>query len=341
MAAPRSDSSAKARPRIGGQQVLAGIQPSGIQHIGNYFGAVRQFIALQEGNRAAYFMADLHSLTSIRDPKRRRELTRAVALDFLALGVDPKRSVLYRQSDFPEVTELAWILTTVTPMGLLQRCVSYKDKIAQGLSADHGLFAYPVLQAADILIWRADCVPVGQDQKQHLEVTRDIAVKFNLTYREVFSLPEPYILEETAAIPGTDGKKMSKTGANGIEMFAAEKTLRRQIMGIVTDSKGVDEPKDPETSTIFQLYSLFANPEERAALEHAFRKGGLGYGDAKKALYEKVLSYFGDARAKRRELESRPDTVEDILRDGAARARAATAELMHDVRAAAGVGPPR
>ena len=341
MAAPRSDSSAKARPRIGGQQVLAGIQPSGIQHIGNYFGAVRQFIALQEGNRAAYFMADLHSLTSIRDPKRRRELTRAVALDFLALGVDPKRSVLYRQSDFPEVTELAWILTTVTPMGLLQRCVSYKDKIAQGLSADHGLFAYPVLQAADILIWRADCVPVGQDQKQHLEVTRDIAVKFNLTYREVFSLPEPYILEETAAIPGTDGKKMSKTGANGIEMFAAEKTLRRQIMGIVTDSKGVDEPKDPETSTIFRLYSLFANPEERAALEHAFRKGGLGYGDAKKALYEKVLAHFGDARAKRRELESRPDTVEDILRDGAARARAATAELMHDVRAAAGVGPPR
>jgi tryptophanyl-tRNA synthetase len=329
------------RPRIAGQQVLAGIQPSGVQHIGNYFGAVRQFIALQEGNLAAYFMADLHSLTSIRDAKRRRELTHAVALDFLALGVDPKRSVLYRQSDFPEVAELAWILTTVTPMGLLQRCVSYKEKIEQGLKPDHGLFAYPVLQAADILIWRADCVPVGQDQKQHLEVTRDIAVKFNLTYREVFKLPEPYILEEVAAIPGIDGRKMSKTAENGIEMFAAEKALRRQIMAIVTDSKGVDEPKDPETSTIFQLYSLFANPEERAALEQAFRKGGLGYGDAKKALYEKVLAYFGPARAKRRELESRPDTVEDILRDGAARARAATAELMDDVRAAAGLGPPR
>ena len=329
------------RPRIAGQQVLAGIQPSGIQHIGNYFGAVRQFIALQDGNRAAYFMADLHSLTSIHDAKRRRELTHAVALDFLALGVDPKRSVLYRQSDFPEVTELAWILTTVTPMGLLQRCVSYKEKIEQGLKPDHGLFAYPVLQAADILIWRADCVPVGQDQKQHLEVTRDIAVKFNLTYREVLKLPEPYILEEVAAIPGVDGRKMSKTVENGIEMFAPEKVLRRQIMGIVTDSKGVAEAKDPETSTIFQLYSLFANPEERAAMEHAFRKGGLGYGDAKKALYEKVMAYFGDARARRRELESRPDTVEDILRDGAARARAGTAELLHEVREAAGVGPTR
>jgi tryptophanyl-tRNA synthetase len=330
-----------ARPRIVGQQVLAGVQPSGVQHLGNYFGAVRQFIALQEGNRAAYFMADLHSLTSIRDPKRRRELTRAVALDFLALGVDPKRSILYRQSDLAEVTELAWILTTVTPMGLLQRAVSYKDKIAQGLSPDHGLFAYPVLQAADILIWNADCVPVGQDQKQHLELTRDIAVKFNLTYREVFKLPEPYILEGVAAIPGTDGKKMSKTASNGIEMFAPEKVLRKQIMGIVTDSKGVDEPKDPETSTIFQLYSLFANPEERAALEHAFKKGGVGYGDAKKALHEKVVAYFGPAREKRRELESRPDTVEDILRDGVTRARAATAELMNDVREAAGVGPVR
>jgi tryptophanyl-tRNA synthetase len=341
LASAPSERGAKARPRIAGQQVLAGIQPSGIQHIGNYFGAVRQFIALQEGNRAAYFMADLHSLTSIRDAARRRELTRAVALDFLALGVDPKRSVLYRQSDFPEVTELAWILTTVTPMGLLQRCVSYKDKLAQGLTPDHGLFAYPVLQAADILIWRADCVPVGQDQKQHLEVTRDIAVKFNLIYREVLKLPEPYILEETAAIPGTDGKKMSKTVANGIEMFAPEKTLRRQVMGIVTDSKGVDEPKDPKSSTVFQLYSLFANPEERAAMEHAFRKGGLGYGDAKKALLDKVLTYFAGAREKRRELESRPDTVEDILRDGAARARAATAERRDDVRAAAGLGPAR
>jgi tryptophanyl-tRNA synthetase len=330
-----------ARPRIAGQRILSGIQPSGVQHLGNYFGAVRQFIALQDGNRAAYFMADLHSLTSIRDAKQRRELTRGVALDFLALGVDPKRSVLYRQSDFPEVTELAWILTTVTPMGLLQRSVSYKDKLAQGLAPDHGLFAYPVLQAADILIWSADCVPVGQDQKQHLEVTRDIATKFNLTYREVLKLPEPYILEDVAAVPGTDGKKMSKTVGNGIEMFAPEKALRRQIMGIVTDSKGVDEPKDPDDSTIYKLYSLFANPEERAALADAFRKGGLGYGDAKKALYEKVLAYFGPAREKRRELEARPDEVEDVLRDGAARARAATSALLDDVRAAAGLGPPK
>ena len=330
-----------ARPRIAGQRILSGIQPSGIQHLGNYFGAVRQFIALQEGNRAAYFMADLHSLTSIRDAKTRRELTRAVALDFLALGVDPKRSILYRQSDFPEVTELAWILTTVTPMGLLQRAVSYKDKLAQGLSPDHGLFAYPVLQAADILIWRADCVPVGQDQKQHLEMTRDIAVKFNLTYGEVLKLPEPYILDDTAVVPGVDGKKMSKTAGNGIEMFAAEKVLRRQVMGIVTDSKGVDAPKDPDDSTIYKLYALFANPEERAALADAFRKGGLGYGDAKKALLEKVQAYFAPAREKRRELEARPDVVEDILRDGVARARAETAELMTDVRRAAGVGAPK
>jgi tryptophanyl-tRNA synthetase len=329
------------RPRVRGKQVLAGIQPSGVLHLGNYFGALRQFIDLQDENRAAYFMADLHSLTSIRDAKRRRELTRSAALDFLALGVDPKRSVLYRQSDFPEVTELAWILTTVTPMGLLQRCVSYKEKLEQGLKPDHGLFAYPVLQAADILVWRADVVPVGQDQKQHLEVTRDVAVKFNLTYGEVFKLPEPYILEETATIPGTDGRKMSKTVGNSVEMFASEKALKKQVMGIVTDSKGVDEPKDPDGSTIFQLYSLFANPEERAAMAHAFRKGGLGYGDAKKALLEKVLAYFGPARARRRELESRPDTVEDILRDGAARARSATAELMEEVRSAAGLGPPR
>jgi tryptophanyl-tRNA synthetase len=325
---------------MGAKQVLAGIQPSGIQHLGNYFGAVRQFVALQQGNRAAYFMADLHSLTSIRDADERRRLTRGVALDFLALGVDPARSVLYRQSDLPEVTELAWILTTVTPMGLLQRCVSYKEKLEAGLSPDHGLFAYPVLQAADILIWSADLVPVGQDQKQHLEVTRDIAVKFNLTYREVLKLPEPYILEEVAVVPGSDGRKMSKSYDNAIEMFAPEKTLRKQVMGIVTDSKGVDEPKDPKTSTIFALYSLFANPEERAALELAFRKGGVGYGDAKKALYEKVLAYFGPAREKRRELEARPDTVEDVLRDGARRAREATAPIMDAVREAAGVGPP-
>jgi tryptophanyl-tRNA synthetase len=328
------------RKRVTGARVLSGIQPTGVQHLGNYFGALRQFIALQEGNRASYFMADLHSLTSIRDAKERRALTRGVALDFLALGVDPARSILYRQSDLPEVTELAWILTTVTPMGLLQRCVSYKEKLEAGLAPDHGLFAYPVLQAADILIWRADHVPVGQDQKQHLEVTRDIAVKFNLTYREVFTLPEPYILEDVAVVPGSDGRKMSKSYGNTIEMFAPEKSLRKQVMGIVTDSKGVDEPKDPETSTIFALYSLLANPEERAALAEAFRRGGTGYGDAKKALLETILAYVGAARERRRALEADADTVEDVLRDGAARARAAVAELMNDVREAAGVGRP-
>jgi tryptophanyl-tRNA synthetase len=334
-------SSARQQPQVRGKRVLSGVQPSGVQHLGNYFGALRQFIALQERNDASFFMADLHSLTSIRDAEERRRLTRGVALDFLALGVDPTRSILYRQSDLPEVTELAWILTTVTPMGLLQRCVSYKDKLDAGHAPDHGLFAYPVLQAADILIWRADWVPVGQDQKQHLEVTRDIAVKFNLTYREVFKLPEPYILEDVAVVPGSDGRKMSKSYGNTIEMFAAEKTLRKQVMGIVTDSKGVDEPKDPDTSTVFALYALFANPEERAALAHAFRQGGTGYGDAKKVLYEKVLAYFGDARERRRALEADPDRVEDVLRDGAKRARAAVSALMDDVRDAAGVGRPQ
>jgi len=328
------------RTRVTGARVLSGIQPSGVQHLGNYFGALRQFIALQEGNHASYFVADLHSLTSIRDAEERRALTRGVVLDYLALGVDPARSILYRQSDLPEVTELAWILTTVTPMGLLQRCVSFKEKLEAGLAPDHGLFAYPVLQAADILIWRSDWVPVGQDQKQHLEVTRDIAVKFNLMYREVFKLPEPYILEDVAVVPGSDGRKMSKSYANTIEMFAPEKTLRKQVMGIVTDSKGVDEPKDPDASTVFALYSLFANPEERAALAEAFRRGGTGYGDAKKALLEKIVAHFGAARERRRALEADADTVEDVLRDGAARARAAVAELMNDVREAAGVGRP-
>jgi len=327
-----------ARKRISGARVLSGIQPTGVQHLGNYFGALRQFIALQDQNRASYFMADLHSLTSIRDAAERRALTRGVALDFLALGVDPKRSILYRQSDLPEVTELAWILTTVTPMGLLQRCVSYKEKLEAGLSPDHGLFAYPVLQAADILIWRADWVPVGQDQKQHLEVTRDIAVKFNLTYREVLALPEPYILEDVAVVPGSDGRKMSKSYDNTIQMFAPEKQLRKQVMGIVTDSKGVAEPKDPDGSTIVALYALVANAEERAAMAHAFRSGDIGYGDAKKALYEKILEHFGEARERRLALEKDADTVEDVLQDGAKRARAAVAELMHDVREAVGVG---
>ncbi len=326
--------------RVAGARVLSGVQPSGVQHLGNYFGALRQFIALQDGNQASYFVADLHSLTSIRNAAERRALTRGVALDFLALGVDPARSILYRQSDLPEVTELAWILTTVTPMGLLARCVSYKEKLEAGLAPDHGLFAYPVLQAADILIWRANWVPVGQDQKQHLEVTRDIAVKFNQSYREVLTLPEPYILEDVAVVPGIDGRKMSKSYANTIEMFAPESSLRKQVMGIVTDSKGVNEPKDPESSTLFALYSLLANPEERAALAEAFRRGGTGYGDAKKALLEKILAYFGAARERRRKLEADADTIEDVLRDGASRARSAVAGLMNDVREAAGVGRP-
>ncbi|MCP4003991.1 MAG: tryptophan--tRNA ligase [bacterium] len=327
------------RPR--GKRVLSGTQPSGVLHIGNYFGAIRQYIALQEDNQAAYFLADLHSLNSVRDADTRRELTRGVALDYLALGVDPEKSILYRQSDLPEVAELAWILTTVTPMGLLERCHSYKDKLAAGLKPDHGLFAYPVLMAADILIHRADVVPVGQDQKQHLEVTRDIAVKFNMTYGEVLTLPEAYIPDEVATVPGTDGRKMSKTYDNTIQMFATAKQLKKQVMGVVTDSTPVEDPKDPNTSNLFALYALFANDEERAEMAQRFRKGGMGYGDAKKALLEKVTEYFGPARERREKLAADPDAVEEVLRVGAVRAREVAAGLMDEVRSACGVGAVR
>ncbi len=327
------------RPR--GKRVLSGTQPSGVLHIGNYFGAIRQYIALQEDNQAAYFLADLHSLNSVRDADTRRELTRGVALDYLALGVDPEKSILYRQSDLPEVAELAWILTTVTPMGLLERCHSYKDKLAAGLKPDHGLFAYPVLMAADILIHRADVVPVGQDQKQHLEVTRDIAVKFNTTYGEVLTLPEAYIPDEVATVPGTDGRKMSKTYDNTIQMFATAKQLKKQVMGVVTDSTPVEDPKDPSTSNLFALYALFANDEERAEMAQRFRKGGMGYGDAKKALLEKVTEYFGPARERREKLAADPDAVEEVLRVGAVRAREVAAGLMDEVRSACGVGAVR
>ncbi|MCE2390332.1 MAG: tryptophan--tRNA ligase, partial [Proteobacteria bacterium] len=281
-----------------GKRILSGLQPSGVIHLGNYFGAMRQHIALQEHNPGTYFIADLHSLNSIRDPELRRSHTLDLALDFLALGLDPNRAILYRQSDLTETAELAWILTTLTPMGLLERCHSYKDKLARGQRPDHGLFAYPVLMAADILIHRADLVPVGQDQKQHLEVTRDLAVKFNQTYGPVLVLPEPYIPDEVAAVPGTDGQKMSKSYGNAIQMFAGAKALRKQVMGIVTDSAPVEAPKDPESSTIFQLYGLFASPEQREDLAARFRAGGLGYGDAKKELLAKIGEYFGPARAR-------------------------------------------
>ncbi len=319
-------------------RILSGIQPSGEAHLGNFFGAMRQHVALQERGQGIYFIADYHSMTSVRDAARRRELVRDLALDYLACGLDPERSILYRQSDLPETCELTWLLTTVTPMGLLQRAHSYKDKLAAGLQPDHGLFAYPVLMAADILQFRSDLVPVGQDQKQHLEMARDIAAKFNQAYgAEVFALPEPHILEDVAVVPGTDGRKMSKTYDNTLRMFWPEKKLRKAVMGIVTDSTPVEAPKDTGQA-LFQLWSLFASAAEREEMLARAKAGGLGYGDVKKALADRVLAFFAPMREKRIELAQRPGDVEDVLRDGARRARELAAPTWQAARQAAGLG---
>ena len=318
-------------------RILSGIQPSGRPHLGNYFGALRQYITLQSGNEPFYFIASYHALTAVQEPELLREYTVGVALDFLALGLDPEQSALFAQQDVPEVTELTWILSCVTPMGLLERAVSYKDKIAQGLTPNHGLFAYPVLQAADILIYLSDLVPVGQDQKQHLEMTRDIAGKFNQQFGEVFVIPEPYILDSTAVVPGTDGRKMSKSYGNEIGIFDEGKELKRKIMSIVTDSTPVEAPKDPSQSTPFLLLSLLASPDEIAEWEARYKAGGMGYGDVKKRLLELVDDYFAPYRERRRELERDTDYVTDVLRDGGLRARTVAQEVMHRVREATGL----
>jgi tryptophanyl-tRNA synthetase len=320
-------------------RILSGIQPSGELHIGNYFGAMRQHVALQEKGEGIYFIADYHSMTSVRDAALRRELVRDLALDYLACGLDPERSILYRQSDLPEVCELAWLLTTVTPMGLLERSHAFKDKVAQGLPVDHGLFAYPVLMAADILIYNADLVPVGQDQKQHLEMARDIAQRFNHTYgAEVFKLPEPHILEDVAVVPGTDGRKMSKSYDNVLRMFWPQKRLKKAVMAIVTDSTPVEEPKNTD-QTLFELWSLFATREQREEMFARARAGGLGYGDVKKDLLARLLDHFAAQRERREELAKRPDDVEEVLAQGAKRARALGAPVVAAAREAAGLGP--
>jgi len=322
-------------------RILSGITPSGECHIGNYFGAIRQHVALQAGNEAIYFMADYHSLNAVRDAAERRRMVLEIALDYLACGLDPKTSVVYRQSDLPELCELAWVLTTITPMGLLERGHAYKDKVANGQSADHGLFAYPVLMAADILIYNADLVPVGQDQKQHIEMCRDMAQRFNHTYGvELFNLPEPHILENVAVVPGTDGRKMSKSYGNTLRMFWPEKQLKKAVMAIQTDSTPVEEPKDT-SQPLFQLWSLFGDEAAKRELFERAGRGGLGYGDVKKDLLARMLDYFAPMRARREELAKRPRDVEDMLRDGAARARALAAPVVDAVRAAAGIGPPR
>jgi tryptophanyl-tRNA synthetase len=299
---------------------------------------MRQHVELQARGQGIYFIADYHSMTSVRDAALRRRLVRELVLDYLACGLDPRRSILYRQSDLPETCELTWLLTTVTPMGLLQRAHSYKDKLAAGYQPDHGLFAYPVLMAADILQFRSELVPVGQDQKQHLEMARDMATKFNLAYgREVFPLPEPHILEDVAVVPGTDGRKMSKTYDNTLRMFWPEKQLRKAVMAIVTDSTPVEAPKDT-AQALFQLWSLFASKDEREELFASASRGGLGYGDVKKDLAERILRHFAPMRALREDLARRPDEVEDVLREGARRARELAEPVWAAAREAAGVG---
>jgi tryptophanyl-tRNA synthetase len=318
-------------------RILSGIQPSGVLHIGNYFGMMRPAIALQAEGEAFYFIADYHALTSLHNAEALRENSRRVALDFLACGLDPERGALFRQSDVPQVTELAWILSTVTPMGLLERCHSYKDKTARGMSASAGLFTYPVLMAADILIYDSDVVPVGKDQKQHIEVTRDIAIKINETFGEVFKLPEPRIQTATEVVPGLDGQKMSKSYGNTIDIFGEEKETRKRIMSIVTDSTAVEAPKDADASSIFQLYSLFGSPEEISAMRDAFAQGGTGYGEFKKQLFAKLWEFFAPMRARRAEILAQRDYIDEVLARGAERATAEADRVMARVRSAVGL----
>ncbi len=319
------------RPRI-----LSGVQPSGKLHLGNYFGAIRQHIALQDEGECFFFIADYHALTTIQDRRQLAENVRAVALDYLALGLDPEKASFFRQSDVPEVTELAWILSTVTGVGLLERAHSYKDKLARGITPSAGLFNYPVLMAADILIYRSNLVPVGQDQVQHIEMTRDMAGSFNGVYGKVFPLPE-WRLDRAPTVPGTDGKKMSKSYGNTIEIFAEGKALKDSVMRIVTDSTPVEAPKDPEKDSLFALSSLFADGDERKTLAARYRAGGLGYGEVKKMLIQKIDAHFAPARARRKELENHPSVVEAALRKGAERARTEAQETMRLVREAVGL----
>lgn len=318
-------------------RILSGIQPSGKLHIGNYFGMMQPALELQEKGETFLFIANYHAMTTVSDPGVLRRATMDVALDFLACGLDPEKTAFYRQSDVREVCELAWLLSVVTPMGLLERCHSYKDKLAKGIAASHGLFAYPVLMAADILAVKADVVPVGRDQKQHVEITRDIAVKFNLQYGEVFKAPEPSIRGEVAVVPGLDGQKMSKSYGNTLEMFGDPAETRRRVMRIVTDSRGLEEPKDPATCNLFALYRLFATGKERADMETRYRAGGLGYGTVKKELYDRLESYFAPMRRRREELAAAPDHVEAVLRRGAERARAVAGDTLRAARRAAGL----
>ncbi len=321
------------------KRILSGLQPTGRLHIGNYFGMMEPALRLQHEGDALYFIADYHALTTMHDPAELRANVRDLAIDFLACGLDPDKATFFRHSDVPEVTELSWVLSTATPMGLLERCHSYKDKMAKGITPSHGLFAYPVLMAADILLYDSHVVPVGKDQKQHVEVARDIAQKLNDRYGStLFVIPEPQIKADTATVPGLDGQKMSKSYGNTVALFEEEKPLKKKIMRIVTDSTPVEEPKPTEGSTILDYYRLFATSDEVSEMEADFRAGGRGYGDFKKRILEAMTAYFAPMRERRAALEADPDYVEDVLRTGARRARGIGVETMARVREAIGLG---
>jgi tryptophanyl-tRNA synthetase len=318
-------------------RVLSGIQPTGRFHWGNYFGAIRQYIALQEADEAYYFIANLHALTTIRDREVLRRNTLDAALDLLALGLNPEKATLFVQSDVPEVSELCWVLMTITSRGRLERCHAFKEKKSKGLPADMGLFTYPVLMAADILAYDSNCVPVGEDQVQHIEVCRDLAKAFNHHYGEVFVVPEAKVMPDAARVPGTDGEKMSKSYNNTIEVFEEPKAMRKKVMRIETDSRPMEQPKEPEGDHLYQLYSLFVDAEKRQNLANRYRAGGFGYGEIKKLLADESESYFAPARARRAELEAHSERVIEILGDGAARARRKARQVLDRAQEACGL----
>ncbi len=319
-------------------RILSGIKPTGTIHIGNYLGMIQPMVASQQRGELFCFIANMHSLTSVTSGEQMKQYTTDALLDLLALGIDPDRSTLWIQSDVPEVAELAWYLSNVTPVGLLERCHAYKDAIAKNLPPNAGLFTYPVLMAADILMFQSNLVPVGRDQKQHIEVTRDLALKFNGLYKqEVFTIPEPEIVEALAIVPGTDGQKMSKSYNNTLEVFGEEKKLRKKVMSIVTDPTPVEAPKDPDTSTLFALYRLFATDDQTTAMADRYRAGGLGYGTVKKELFELLWNHFADSHAKREELAANPDYLDEIRKKGAEKARNVASATMDRVRKLVGV----
>lgn len=318
-------------------RILSGIQPSGTLHLGNYFGMMKPAIEWQDRGEALYFIADLHALTTVQDAAELRSNVRDVAVDFLACGLDPAKACFFQQSQVPAITELAWILSTLTPMGLLERCHSYKDKLAKGLAPTHGLFAYPVLMAADILIYDSDVVPVGKDQKQHIEVARDLVLKFNDTFGDTLKLPEPSIPDHTAVVPGLDGEKMSKSYRNTIGMFEEEKSLRKKIMSLKTDSSPMEAPKPVENSTLLDLYKLVASPSDHSQMVAEFLAGGIGYGDFKKRLFGAIWEYFGPMRTRREEILAHPDLVDTVLREGREKANGIADGVMARVRTAVGL----